>query len=152
MVPHANSRGRRDRATERCCRSSHSGFGGRVGVFGIALAIALSLVPDAPHIAGDEGGRLGHVIAYATLMAWFGRLLPVGRARLGAAAALCLLGIALEFAQEMTGYRIFDVADMLANASGVCLGWLASPPRAPHGIDRLDRALARRFKRDIRSP
>ena len=30
-----------------------------------------------------------------------------------------LMGIALEFIQEMTGYRTFDLLDMLANAAGV---------------------------------
>jgi hypothetical protein len=34
------------------------------------------------------------------------------------------MGIALEFLQEMTGYRTFELLDMLANATGV-LGVLA---------------------------
>jgi glycopeptide antibiotics resistance protein len=45
------------------------------------------------------------------------------------------MGIAIEFLQRMTGYRTFDVLDMVANAVGVLLGWAAAlvlpSPRMP---------------------
>jgi glycopeptide antibiotics resistance protein len=31
--------------------------------------------------------------------------------------------VALEFAQEATGYRSFELADMAVNSLGVLLGW-----------------------------
>jgi hypothetical protein len=122
-----------------------------VGAGGLVLVVVLSLIRHAPQIPGDTNGGLGHVMAYATLMGWFARLMRGGPARLGAAAALCALGIALEFAQEATGYRTFDTADMVADAIGVALGWLASPPRIPDGIARVDREIARLIHRDNRS-
>lgn len=123
-----------------------------VGACGIALVIALSLMRSAPEIPGDSGGNFGHVLAYATLMGWFARLLPGHKARALAALALCALGVALEFVQETTGYRTYDLADMAADAIGVALGWLASPPRVPHVIASLDRLLSRLFRRPFRSP
>ena len=40
------------------------------------------------------------------------------------------MGIALEFVQGSLGYRSFEVADMLVNATGVLLSWgLASQVR-----------------------
>jgi VanZ family protein len=42
------------------------------------------------------------------------------------------LGIALEYAQRTTGYRSFDIADMVADAAGVAIGWLLAPPRLPN--------------------
>ncbi len=42
------------------------------------------------------------------------------------------LGIAMEYAQRATGYRTFEVADMIADAFGVAIGWLAAPPRLPN--------------------
>ena len=119
-----------------------------VGALGVAIVIGLSLMRQAPAIPGDDNGWAGHVVAYATMMAWFARLLPAAPQRLAAAILLCALGVALEYAQRATGYRTFDVADMLADAAGVLLGWLLSPPRAPHGIAPLDRAFARWMKRD----
>ena len=41
------------------------------------------------------------------------------------AAGFILMGIGIEYLQRMTGYRTFDVFDMLANAVGVVLGWTA---------------------------
>jgi VanZ family protein len=43
-------------------------------------------------------------------------------------------GIVLEFLQRLTGYRTFEIADMIADVCGVCLGWLAAPPRLPHAL------------------
>jgi VanZ family protein len=39
-------------------------------------------------------------------------------------AALVGLGVGLEFVQGWTGYRSFDVMDMLADSVGVLLGWM----------------------------
>ena len=52
------------------------------------------------------------------------------------------LGIALEFAQRMTGFRMFEVADMVAGALGVTLGWLLAPPRTPNLLYWCQRWLA----------
>jgi VanZ family protein len=123
-----------------------------LGGLGVAIVLVLSLMPEPPALPGDTEGWAGHVLAYGTMMAWFARLAPAGRQRLAAAVALCLLGVAIEYAQRATGYRTFDVADMLADALGVAAGWLLSPPRAPDGIAPLDRALARWMQREDRSP
>jgi glycopeptide antibiotics resistance protein len=51
------------------------------------------------------------------------------------AAGFIAMGIAIEFLQGMTGYRHFDVLDMVANGLGVLLGWAAAlvlrSPRMP---------------------
>jgi glycopeptide antibiotics resistance protein len=41
-----------------------------------------------------------------------------------ALAALIGMGVGLEFLQGWTGYRFFDVRDMVANGSGAMLGFL----------------------------
>lgn len=119
-----------------------------LGLVGVAIVLWLSLTPRPPALPGDTGGWLGHLLAYATMMAWFARLCRSGPRRAAAAVALCALGVAIEYAQRETGYRSFDVMDMLMDAAGVALGWLASPPRVPSGIAALDRALAPHFKRN----
>jgi len=40
----------------------------------------------------------------------------------------------LEFAQRLTDYCTFELADMGADAVGVLFGWLVSPPRGPNMI------------------
>lgn len=98
-----------------------------VGCFGIALLFYLSLMPQPPAIAIENGDKLGHALAYATLMYWWAQLWRTTRSRLWLAAALLALGIAIEYLQRWTGWRTFDYFDMLADAAGVlCGGVLAA--------------------------
>ena len=115
-----------------------------VAWFGIGLLLYLSLMPNPPSLDVAEGDKFQHIAAYATLMLWFAQMLPERGKRLRTAAALVGLGIALEFAQGATGYREFSVADMLANAIGVAVGWLLGPPRLPDLLALATRAAAHR--------
>ncbi len=115
------------------------------GFVGVGIVTALSLMPGVPALPGDRGGWGGHILAYATMMGWFAQLLRSSGKRLAMGAALCAVGVLLEFAQLAMGFRSFDEMDMLADAIGVCVGWLASPPRVPEFIAALDRVLARRM-------
>jgi hypothetical protein len=74
---------------------------------------------------------------------WFAQLAARAPARVAYAALFVALGVGLEFAQRATGYRVFEVADMMADALGVAIGWVAAPPRGPHLLALAERALAR---------
>lgn len=91
-----------------------------------AALVWLSLTPSPPDPGIEFGDKLGHFAAYALLMFWFGALCSRRSARVGYALLWISLGIALEFAQGMTAYRSFELADMAANALGVLTGALAS--------------------------
>jgi len=89
----------------------------------VAAVIYLSLTPHPIEIDIAQGDKLGHILAYMTLMAWFAQLYRRGLHGwwgLGFVA----LGVALEYAQGWTGYRTFDFYDMLADGTGVAAGWL----------------------------
>ena len=89
------------------------------------LIVWLSLTPTPPDIdfGVDDSDKLEHIFAYAPLMFWFCLLYARFGTRLAYAALWIAMGIALEYAQRATGYRNFDVFDMLANALGVSIGW-----------------------------
>lgn len=93
-----------------------------LGWLWIAGVVYLSLIPEPPGIDGPWGDKIGHSLAYSALMLWFAQLYPARSKRLWAALGLVALGIAIEFAQEQTGYRKFEIADMCADALGVGLG------------------------------
>ena len=59
-------------------------------------------------------------------MFWFCLVYRRPRTRLAYAAAFIAMGIAIEFIQRWTGYRSFEVYDMVADALGVVLGWAAA--------------------------
>lgn len=107
----------------------------------ILLMISLSLTPFVPDILIENGDKLGHGMAYAILMVWFAWLYPNLRTRLAYAAGFVVLGIALEFAQGLTEYRTFELADMAANAVGVALGWIAALPPLPNVLVLMERGL-----------
>jgi VanZ family protein len=56
-------------------------------------------------------------------MFWFCLVYRRPRTRLAYALGLIAMGIAIEFIQGWTGYRSFEVYDMVADALGVALGW-----------------------------
>lgn len=103
-----------------------------VGWIGIAIVTYYTLIPDPPQLDMEEGDKVQHIVAYASLSLWFFQVLLSRPSRLLAGAGLIAMGIALEFAQGMTGYRFFSAADMAANTLGVLTGWLLSPPRLPN--------------------
>jgi VanZ family protein len=97
-----------------------------VGWAMVAAIVWLSLTANPPRIDIEEGDKLGHLASYATLMLWFSQLYMEKRTRALYALGFAAMGVALEFAQGATGYRSFDLADMLANALGVLCGWAAA--------------------------
>jgi len=98
----------------------------------VLLIIYLSLTPHPVQVPVEQGDKLGHVVAYATLMSWFANLYEGSVRRRQFAIGFIALGIALEFVQGWTGYRTFEVADMAADTIGVAAGWIVAPPRIPN--------------------
>jgi VanZ family protein len=108
-----------------------------VGFGLVVLVIWLSLTPHPIDIPVEQGDKLGHFAAYATLMFWFAQLDT--RHRLAYAIGFIALGVALEFAQRLTGYRTFEAGDMGAETIGVLFAWVTAPPRGPDVIGLIER-------------
>ncbi len=95
-----------------------------LGIGLIATILTLSLMPmpvDAE--LPENGDKLGHFLMYGSLMFWFGVIYSAWRRQLALALAFCAMGIGVEFLQDLTPYRSFEVADMAANSVGVLIGW-----------------------------
>ena len=92
----------------------------------VGVIVWLSLTPSPPKVDFEESDKLGHFLAYGTLMFWFSQLYVRRGTRSAYAAGFVLMGIALEFVQGALGYRSNDVYDMLADTAGVLLGWGAA--------------------------
>jgi glycopeptide antibiotics resistance protein len=92
----------------------------------VAAIVWLSLTPTPPKVDFEEGDKVGHFIAYGSLMAWFCFLYVRTQTRILYGLGFIAMGIGLEFIQGMTDYRTYDVFDMYANTIGVLLGWVAA--------------------------
>jgi VanZ family protein len=95
-----------------------------LGWLWVALVFFLSLTPHPPEpISFDGLDKLEHALAYALLMLWFCQVYVTQVSRIRLLFALLVMGMGIEVLQGMSGYRYFEYADMLANASGVLVGW-----------------------------
>jgi len=91
----------------------------------VGLVVYLSLTPHPPEpMSFANADKLEHGFAYASLALWFCQIYLQARQRAVVVAVLVALGIVIEFLQGLTGYRMFEVADMAANSFGVLLGLL----------------------------
>jgi VanZ family protein len=94
----------------------------------ILVVVYLSLTPQPPPTTFSFGDKLGHVAAYAALMACW---LRIDRRPERLALLFVLMGLALEILQSLSGFRHGDIFDMAANSLGVGLGWLSIVPDRP---------------------
>lgn len=107
------------------------------------LCVGLSLMsPTNITVPIAEFDKVEHFLAYATLSVWAVWVFGSRRARLRAALALILLGIAMEFAQgAFTVDRMMDANDALANTLGVLTGQMLAFTAMQTFLQRLDRRL-----------
>lgn len=92
----------------------------------LLLVIYLSLTGN-PIDTGDSflyQDKVFHAIAYFVLMFWFAQIYHGNVKRNLIAFLLVALGVSLEFLQGLNPVRFYEVADMLANATGVVLGYV----------------------------
>ena len=94
-----------------------------VGALIIVILWTLSLIPHPPTIGFRHEDKLYHVVAYGGTMWWWGQCWREFRPRLTLAVVFALMGVSIEFVQGWTGWRTFDIRDMIANGGGVLLGW-----------------------------
>jgi VanZ family protein len=93
----------------------------------VGLVTVLSLVPSPPETLSFQGGdKVLHLAAYTGLTLWFGAIYLPGQRRYRMGAFLILMGLILELAQGVIGYRSLQGLDMIANTLGVGLGLLLS--------------------------
>ena len=106
-----------------------------VGVLLVAFVAFMSLTPDPPDLGGAPSYKIGHILAYLTLVLWYAQLTERGRARLWIAAAFIAMGISFEYIQGMIETRGFEYSDMAINAGGAMVGYSL-------GFTPLERGLA----------
>ena len=93
----------------------------------VALVWYLSLTSQTLDIdlGTSFNDKIGHTIAYAWLMVWFGNLYVCRHGRISYGLIFIAMGILLEVLQgSVTSVRQFSYGDMLANTLGVIVGFV----------------------------
>lgn len=111
-----------------------------LGLLMLLIVGALSLMP-APEVGVND--KLGHVITYFVLGAWFGLLAPNRLVLSWTVVGLLGYGILLELLQGITSYRFAEWADVVANGGGILMGSLIYFTPMTRLLALVDRRLAR---------
>jgi VanZ family protein len=111
-----------------------------VGWLLIATVIYLSLTPHPIEISVEEGDKIGHTLAYFSMMIWFAQLYRRSLHGLWALGFIGL-GVALEFLQGWSGFRNFEYLDMAADTAGVTASWLLGGTAMAYVLTHVERRL-----------
>ena len=92
----------------------------------VTLVIYLSVTsnPPDPGIKIPNFDKIGHTLAYFSMMVWFAQLYHLKKQRLIYALAFVAMGVAMEYIQSFDPARMAEFADMVANTSGVLIALL----------------------------
>ncbi len=113
-----------------------------IGYLLVAAVVIGSLMP-APQGMQLVSDKLLHLLAYLGLALWFGAIYRRERfARLG--LSLVALGAVIECLQYATGYRSFELADLLADSLGTVAGLLLAATPLGSVFLRVEQHLPRR--------
>lgn len=113
-----------------------------IGIALVAGAIVVSLIPLPYTFSMSYTDKIWHALTYACLMFWFVQLFRWKRNWL-LALGFMAMGVLIEGLQYLTGYRTAELADVLANTSGVLAGWALFRTPLGGSLQWFDTRLAR---------
>ena len=100
--------------------------------YALVLLVVFMSLSSSPIDMGElfpYEDKVYHAFAYFTLMAWFGQIYHDSFQRSMIAIVFIFMGVLLEYLQSFDPNRMAEFADMVANTTGVGLGfWLALGP------------------------
>ena len=91
-------------------------------VFAVILLSLININAAMPDVKNSD--KIGHFIAYFTLMVWFAWLYRKPWVRNVYAIGFIILGGAMEVIQSMTPHRMGDIEDFHVNTIGVIVGFI----------------------------
>lgn len=111
----------------------------------ILLVCYFSLTSNPPkiNIQFEHFDKFEHMLSYMILMAWFAQLYHTKQSRIYYALFFIVLGITIEVLQGLGGIRFFEYSDMLANTSGVVMGFILTKGKRKDLLLLLERRLYR---------
>lgn len=114
-----------------------------IGFALIALVLYLSLTSNPVAMAGmfRYEDKLYHALAYFTLMAWFSQLYHQAAQRIIIALLFVFMGLMVEYLQSLNPDRYAEFGDMVANVTGVMLGFVLTQTAAKNILLRVEKQI-----------
>ncbi|MCK4674477.1 MAG: VanZ family protein [Gammaproteobacteria bacterium] len=115
-----------------------------IGYVLVALVVFLSLTSSPVDVKLDipYQDKVFHVFAYFTLMAWFSQIYHDRFQCYMIAVVFVLMGITLEYFQSFDPNRYSEFADMVANSTGVALGFSIALTGAKNILLRIEKVFS----------
>ena len=107
----------------------------------VVLVVYLSLTsnPVKTGLSFLYQDKFFHALAYFVLMGWFAQIYHSNARRNLVALVLIAVGVSLEFLQSLSPVRYYEIADMLANSTGVALGYFLTLTNARNCLVRFEK-------------
>jgi len=104
----------------------------------LVIFLSLTSVPVDMDMSFPYQDKAAHAFAYFTLMAWFSQIYH-GRLQCFMIALLfVMLGVVLEYLQSFEPSRYAEFGDMLANTTGVALGFIVVLTKARYYLVKIE--------------
>ncbi|MBE9561194.1 MAG: VanZ family protein [Proteobacteria bacterium] len=115
-----------------------------IGYALVGLVVFLSLTSSPVDVELDlpYQDKFFHALAYFTLMAWFSQIYHDSFQRNMIAVVFVFMGVTLEYLQGFDPNRYFEFADMVANSTGVALGFFVALTSAKNILVRVERVIS----------
>ena len=115
-----------------------------IGYALVALVVFLSLTssPVDMEMGLPYEDKVFHAFAYFILMAWFGQIYHDKFQRNMIAVIFVFVGMTLEYLQSFDANRYSEFADMIANATGVALGYSMTLTGAKNILLRVEKVIS----------
>jgi VanZ family protein len=115
-----------------------------IGYALVASVVFLSLTsnPIDMEMGLPYEDKVFHAFAYFVLMVWFGQIYHDKFQRNMIAVVFVLMGITFEYLQSFDANRYFEFADMIANLTGVVLGFSIVLTAAKNTLLRIEKVLS----------
>ena len=114
-----------------------------IGMALIILVVYLSLTssPVDTGLNFPYEDKVYHAFAYFVLMAWFGQIYHTTLQRIIFAFLFVALGLAMEYMQSFDPNRMAEFADMVANTTGVLVGYMLTATGFRNALLNIERKL-----------
>lgn len=103
------------------------------------IVLSLASAPADLRLNFPYEDKVYHVFAYFTLMAWFSQIYHARFQRNVLALVFVFMGILLEYLQSFEPSRYAEFGDMLANTTGVALGFVVALSAARNYLVKIER-------------
>ena len=110
--------------------------------YGLVVMVVYLSLTDNPVDMGMSfpyEDKVYHALAYFTLMAWFAQIYHDKFQRNMIALVFVVMGFSLEYFQSFNPNRVAEAGDLVANVSGVFLGFLLALTRVKNMFMRIEK-------------